>query len=176
MGAEPTKQKHMMHRSDFKKVVKLNAEVMKLREENDELIETMCDENADANWWPDKVNVKGGFVLVESPDTPAVDGVSVEGADAMIAVKAGAAPCVERRRITSEWRKTLKAKRTEILGALHRLERKVTLIAVACGVPTTCIDIGSGEITVKVCDVHEFPKAGESDEFDESGRDDTETG
>ena len=151
MGNEPKKQKHMMHRSDFKKLYNLNKKVVELREENDELIEEMCDENAEANWWPDKVNLKAGFVLVELPNTEAADQLR-------------ATPRVERQRITPEWRKKLKAKRTEILDALHALERKVTLVAVACCVPTTCIDIGSGEITVEASDVHEYAASKDDDE------------
>ena len=103
----------------------------------------MCDEHMEENWWADKVNAKGGFVLVEAP----------------VGVGEKSEPTVERQHIPTAWRVKLKAKRKEILASIARLNRKVVLVAIACCVPTTCVDIGSGDITGELGDVHEFPEA-----------------
>ena len=128
-AAEP---KRMMARQDFLAVFYLNRELATLREEYQKLIEQMCNENADKNWWPDRVDAQIGFVLVEAP----TDGKG-----------AGPLPPV-RHRIDPEWRERLGKKADELRASRNKLEHKVAQIAVACGVPTKYIDITTGEITI----------------------------
>ena len=135
-SAEP---KRMMNRQDFLAVFNLNRDLAALREEYQKLIEQMCDENADKNWWPDKVNVKMGFVMVESPGP--------------------ASSLTLRHRIQPAWREKLRKKADELRSARDKLECKVALVAVACGVPTKYIDISTGEITISMTDIVECPKS-----------------
>lgn len=158
-------KKRMMARRDFKVLHKMVETLKDKRKEYTKFLDELCNDNAEQDWWPDRLRPALGCVLIET-DIPT---------DVMAKISKLAPEIVSllgtyqrRVRIPRETLADIFKREDELEELDRKLTKKVIAVAASAAVPTISLNLNTGEIVDK--DVDEAnPAQAEEDQAEDDG-------